>query len=157
MENQICSRLFTDFSISFQVSGITRQILTGAELDRIYKHTDHYPVIFLHRLVNQALMPLMKISHGRHQSHRQAFLSPCLYLFSDILYRLCNSHLNFPFSQYNFSITLSSTVYSCSSAGNAPLCTSPIYCFTAVFITSPILANRFTNFGVKSENIPSMS
>ena len=92
MKNQIRPCRFTEFFIRFDIPRISREILIYPELDRIDKVTDHHPVIFFYRPVDQAFMPLMKISHSRHQTHAEPLLLPFLHLSSDFLDRSCYFH-----------------------------------------------------------------
>ena len=51
---------------------------------------------FRRRFDNQALMPLMQIAHGRHQTNAKPLLSPFLYLSSYLFDRTCNFHDSAP-------------------------------------------------------------
>src|SRR5437763_1970458 len=54
--------------VAVEIAGISRQVLVGAELQRIHEHGDRGDVALSSRAANQRGVPLVQIPHRRHQT-----------------------------------------------------------------------------------------
>ncbi len=62
--------------VALKIAGVAVQILVGAKLGGVDKHTDHHRIAMLRRQAHQAEVAFMQIAHGRHQADGGALAAP---------------------------------------------------------------------------------
>src|SRR5262249_2196666 len=126
-------------------------IRLAIELQRVDEDGDDDADVFRARAVDQSAMSGVKRAHGRDQPDALALRPRARHGFTDFrcARECCETHAD--------DLTATAARVECSSPGKSPRCTSSIYSWAALTISSPRLAYCFTNRGTKRSNRPNAS